>query len=75
VTTATTVGYGDVTPRNTAGGVIATGVMLTTIPIVPAVFALVAGRGVSSGGAWAAASPSRPFHAREMPGQRIDQPT
>jgi voltage-gated potassium channel len=43
VTTATTVGYGDVTPRNTAGRVIATGVMLTTIPIVLAVFAFVAG--------------------------------
>jgi voltage-gated potassium channel len=43
ITTATTVGYGDVTPHNTAGRVIAAGVMLTTIPIVAAVFALVAG--------------------------------
>lgn len=43
ITTATTVGYGDVTPHNTAGRVIAAGVMLTTIPIVGAVFALVAG--------------------------------
>jgi voltage-gated potassium channel len=43
VTTATTVGYGDVTPHNTAGRVIAAGVMLTTIPIVGAVFALFAG--------------------------------
>jgi voltage-gated potassium channel len=43
VTTATTVGYGDVTPHNTAGRVIAAGVMLTTIPIVGAVFALLAG--------------------------------
>ncbi|HEX4109282.1 MAG TPA: ion channel [Solirubrobacteraceae bacterium] len=43
VTTATTVGYGDVTPHNSAGRVIAAGVMLTTIPIVGAVFALVAG--------------------------------
>ncbi len=43
ITTATTVGYGDVTPHNTAGRVIATGVMLTTIPIIAAVFALVAG--------------------------------
>jgi voltage-gated potassium channel len=43
ITTATTVGYGDVTPHNTAGRVIAAGVMLTTIPIVGAVFALAAG--------------------------------
>ncbi len=46
VTTATTVGYGDVTPHNTAGRVIAAGVMLTTIPIVGAVFALFAGAAV-----------------------------
>jgi voltage-gated potassium channel len=43
ITTATTVGYGDVTPHDTAGRVIANLVMLTTIPIVGAVFALVAG--------------------------------
>jgi voltage-gated potassium channel len=43
ITTATTVGYCDVTPHNTAGRVIAAGVMLTTIPIVGAVFALIAG--------------------------------
>ncbi len=46
VTTATTVGYGDVTPHNTAGRIIASCVMLTTIPIVGAVFALVAGASV-----------------------------
>jgi voltage-gated potassium channel len=46
ITTATTVGYGDVTPHNTAGRLIATGVMLTTIPIVGAVFALLAGASV-----------------------------
>jgi voltage-gated potassium channel len=46
ITTATTVGYGDVTPHNSAGRVIAAGVMLTTIPIVAAVFALVAGASV-----------------------------
>jgi voltage-gated potassium channel len=43
ITTATTVGYGDVTPHNTAGRVIAAGVMLTTIPLVGAAFALLAG--------------------------------
>ncbi len=43
VTTATTVGYGDVTPHNTAGRVIAAIVMLTTIPLIGAVFALAAG--------------------------------
>jgi len=43
ITTATTVGYGDVTPHNSAGRIVAAGVMLTTIPIVGAVFALVAG--------------------------------
>jgi voltage-gated potassium channel len=48
VTTATTVGYGDVIPHNTAGRIVAAGVMLTTIPIVGAVFALVAGAAVIS---------------------------
>ncbi len=43
VTTATTVGYGDVTPHNTAGRIVAAAVMLTTIPTVGAVFALVTG--------------------------------
>jgi voltage-gated potassium channel len=43
VTTATTVGYGDVLPRNTIGHVIASVVMLTTIPIVGAIFGLLAG--------------------------------
>jgi voltage-gated potassium channel len=46
VTTATTVGYGDVTPHNTAGRIIASVVMLTTIPIVASVFALFAGAAV-----------------------------
>jgi voltage-gated potassium channel len=46
ITTATTVGYGDVLPHNTAGRVIAAGVMLTTIPIVGAAFALLAGASV-----------------------------
>jgi voltage-gated potassium channel len=48
ITTATTVGYGDISPHDTAGRVIANVVMLTTIPIVGAVFALVAGATVIS---------------------------
>jgi voltage-gated potassium channel len=47
ITTATTVGYGDVLPHNTAGRIIASCVMLTTIPLVGAVFALVAGASVA----------------------------
>lgn len=43
ITTATTVGYGDVVPHNSVGKVIAVGVMVTTIPIVGALFALLAG--------------------------------
>ncbi len=43
ITTATTVGYGDVLPKNPIGHVIASVVMLTTIPIVGAVFSMVAG--------------------------------
>lgn len=43
ITTATTVGYGDVTPHNTGSHIVASVVMLTTIPIVAAVFALLAG--------------------------------
>ena len=46
ITTATTVGYGDVTPHNTASRIIASIVMLTTIPTVAAVFALMAGASV-----------------------------
>lgn len=43
VVTATTVGYGDVTPHNTAARIVAAGVMLTTIPLIGAAFAIVAG--------------------------------
>jgi voltage-gated potassium channel len=43
ITTATTVGYGDVTPRNTAGRVAASAVMLTTIPLFASSFASFAG--------------------------------
>lgn len=39
ITTATTVGYGDVTPSTAAGRVIASGLMLTAIPVLGLVFA------------------------------------
>lgn len=41
LTTATTVGYGDITPRSTAGHVIAALAMLTVIPLFAAAFSLV----------------------------------
>lgn len=40
VTTATTVGYGDINPSNPAGRVIAVMVMLTVIPLFGATFSL-----------------------------------
>lgn len=43
ITTATTVGYGDVTPKNSAGRVVAVLVMLTTIPLFASAFAFFAG--------------------------------
>ena len=43
VTTATTVGYGDVTSHNPIGKLIASLVMLTTIPMLAAAFAIVSG--------------------------------
>ena len=49
ITTATTVGYGDVTPHNPAGRLIASAVMLTTIPLLAAVFALVTGAAAAAG--------------------------
>lgn len=42
ITTATTVGYGDVVPVNFAGRIIAIGVMLTSIPLFGAMFTLLA---------------------------------
>lgn len=42
VTTATTVGYGDVVPKNGAGRIVAVGEMLTAIPLFGAAFALFA---------------------------------
>jgi voltage-gated potassium channel len=49
ITTATTVGYGDVTPNSGAGRVIASLTMLTTIPLLASVFALATGGVVASG--------------------------
>jgi voltage-gated potassium channel len=49
ITTATTVGYGDVTPKNGIGRLISSAVMLTTIPLLAAVFALVAGGAAAAG--------------------------
>jgi voltage-gated potassium channel len=43
IVTAATVGYGDVTPHDSVGRIIAIGVILTTIPLLGAVFALFAG--------------------------------
>lgn len=43
VVTASTVGYGDVTPHSTAGRIVAVVVILTAIPLLAAVFALAAG--------------------------------
>jgi len=37
ITTATTVGYGDVTPHNASGRVVASLTMLTTIPMLASV--------------------------------------
>jgi len=49
VTTATTVGYGDITPHNPAGRLIASLFMLTTIPMLAAAFAIVSGAAAAAG--------------------------
>jgi voltage-gated potassium channel len=49
VTTATTVGYGDVTPHNPVGKLIASLFMLTTIPMLAAAFAIVSGAAAAAG--------------------------
>jgi len=49
ITTATTVGYGDVTPHNGIGRLISSAVMLTAIPLLAAVFALVTGGAAATG--------------------------
>lgn len=43
VVTAATVGYGDVTPKTTAGHAVAIGVILTTVPLFASAFAQFAG--------------------------------
>jgi voltage-gated potassium channel len=49
VTTATTVGYGDITPHNPIGRLIASLVMLTTIPLLATAFALASGAAAAAG--------------------------
>jgi voltage-gated potassium channel len=49
IVTATTVGYGDVTPHNPAGRIVAIIVMLTAIPMSAAVFALLTGAAAVAG--------------------------
>src|ERR1700683_1864556 len=50
ITTATTVGYGDVIPHNAAGRVVASATMLTIIPLLASVFALVPGGAAAAAG-------------------------
>jgi voltage-gated potassium channel len=49
ITTATTVGYGDITPHNPVGRLLASLVMLTAIPMLAAAFALVSGAAAAAG--------------------------
>ncbi len=60
VTTVTTVGYGDVTPHNPAGRLVAMATMLTTIPLAGAAFA-----------GWAASMAS--LHIRRVLGMTLDK--
>ncbi len=48
ITTASTVGYGDITPSNTAGRIIAIGVMMTCIPLFGALFSMLAAQVVEA---------------------------
>lgn len=48
VTTASTVGYGDITPKNPSGRIIASCVMLTCIPLLAATFAVLTGAAVAA---------------------------
>jgi voltage-gated potassium channel len=49
ITTATTVGYGDVTPKNASGRFVASAVMLTTIPLLAGAFAVITGSALARG--------------------------
>ena len=49
MTTATTVGYGDITPHNPIGRLIASLVMLTAIPLLAGAFAIVSGAAAAAG--------------------------
>lgn len=48
VTTASTVGFGDVVPQGTGGRIVAIGVMLTAIPALAALFAYLTSRHIRS---------------------------
>jgi len=43
------VGYGDVVPKDAAGRLIASGVMVTTTPLLAAAFALLTGSALANG--------------------------
>lgn len=47
-TTASTVGYGDVTPHNAVGRIVAVGVMVTAIPLLAGVFGILTAAATSS---------------------------
>jgi voltage-gated potassium channel len=49
ITTASTVGYGDVTPHNASGRFVANAEMLTAIPLLGATFALMTGAAAAAG--------------------------
>ncbi len=49
ITTATTVGYGDVVPKNASGRFVASVVMLTTVPLLAGAFAVMTGSAVVRG--------------------------
>jgi len=49
ITTATTVGYGTVVPHDPTGRLVASIVMLTTIPLLAAAFAVITGSAVTRG--------------------------
>jgi drug/metabolite transporter (DMT)-like permease len=81
VTSATTVGYGDITPHNPIGRLIASLVMLTAIPLLAGAFAIVSGAAAQrdqerAPGAGARPGQGRVVHARadRRPGHRGGRP-